>query len=157
MLNGVYQILLVEDNPLDVSFVQATLAKHEPECNLCAIADGSEVIDHLNSLDDDHTTPLLDLVILDLHLPKHDGMEVLRKLRSTSRNSRVPVIMTTSWLSRQDQARISLHPPIAHFQKSSDPNSSVHFANLVHGLLLPRKQVANQQAAKKSAGGSKAS
>lgn len=72
------RILVVEDNPLDVKFLRH-IFEHEPGWNteFIVVEDGDEAIDYL--LHPDTRKP--DLVILDLSLPKQDGIEVLRTIR----------------------------------------------------------------------------
>ena len=71
-------ILVIEDNPLDVKFLQH-IFEHEPGWNpeLIVVEDGEEAIEYLSNPD----VPKPDLVVLDLNLPKRDGTEVLKAIR----------------------------------------------------------------------------
>ena len=89
------KILLVEDNPADVLLVRfcLTQAKEWPT-ELQVIGDGEEAITYLSSRDE----PKPDLVVLDLNLPKRDGTEVLRFIRSRRDLDSVSVLVYSSSL-----------------------------------------------------------
>lgn len=96
------EILLVEDNPDDVELTK--LAFEESKlCNEMVVArDGQEALDYLFGCGGDSCgEPMPSLVLLDLKLPKIDGMEVLRRLRDDPRTKCLPVIILTS--SREDE------------------------------------------------------
>jgi two-component system response regulator len=98
------EILLVEDNPKDVELTLHALRK-EHLCNgIHVVRDGEEALDFLYCRGDysyrsfDHPPKL---VILDLKLPKVDGLEVLRTIKSDIRTRAIPVTVLTS--SREDR------------------------------------------------------
>src|SRR5579871_2537243 len=91
----IFEILLVEDNLADITLVREALKQQSIPCNLHVIQDGAKAIAFLKQPDDSQT-PRLDLVLLDMHLPKCDGDEILHALRATVRNARTPVIVMTS-------------------------------------------------------------
>ncbi len=75
------EILLAEDNPADVYLIREALREHGVECTLHAVSDGSEVL-KLVSGDDGAAGKRWDLVILDLNLPRYDGIEILQAIRN---------------------------------------------------------------------------
>ena len=94
------QILVVEDNPIDVRMLRLALEKLEKQDNwatavTCA-KDGEEAITYLKhlALSGDEAKP--DLIVLDLNLPKRDGIEVLRTIRSTGALKNLPVVVYSS-------------------------------------------------------------
>jgi len=89
------QILMVEDNLADVRLVREALEEHGVQCELVVITDGERAIRFIQSLDAGDT-PLPDLAILDLNLPKKSGIDVLRQLRAGGRCSRIPVTVLSS-------------------------------------------------------------
>jgi len=96
------KILLAEDNPADVYLIRLALEQHEIDLPLQVATDGAEVlriIDHQESLSEAE----LNLIVLDLNLPRHDGIEILQRLRVTERLSGVPVIILTSSDSPRDR------------------------------------------------------
>ena len=87
------KILLIEDNPMDVRLVRIALEKvHDWPTEMTVAADGEEAINYL--LDGETLKP--DLVILDLNLPKRDGLEVLQLIRITDYLYGLPVVMLSS-------------------------------------------------------------
>jgi two-component system response regulator len=103
-MNGV-EILLVEDNSRDAEVAQRALRKHNLANHLVHVKDGQEALDWLFASgpyvgrDTNHRPKV---VLLDLKLPKVDGIEVLRAIRADSRTRRVPVVVLTSSREEQD-------------------------------------------------------
>lgn len=86
------RILLVEDNPVDVRMICFALEEESSwQTNTTVVEDGERAITYLAE-----STDPIDLVILDLNLPKRDGTEVLGTIRSTPRHASVPVIVLSS-------------------------------------------------------------
>ena len=79
------QIVLAEDNPADVRLVRQALRDHAVHCDLRVIPDGEAVVTFIDGLDLDGKLPCPDLLLLDMHLPKRDGNEILRHLRASER------------------------------------------------------------------------
>jgi two-component system response regulator len=92
------RILIVEDNPDDESLTQRGLRKSSAEIEVAR--DGALALEALMAMD-----RLPDLVLLDLKLPKIDGSEVLRQLRSEARTSKLCVVVFTSSSEPADIAR----------------------------------------------------
>jgi len=90
-------ILLVEDNPEDADLAIRALKKHNLTNNLLHVEDGQEALDFL--FNDEHEMP--QLILLDLKMPKVDGIEVLRKLKSDEKKKIIPVVVLTS--SKEDR------------------------------------------------------
>lgn len=84
-------VLLVEDNPDDEALTLRALRKHNIT-NVVVKRDGAEALDYLLGGAD----PLPTVVLLDLKLPKLDGLEVLRRLRADTRTRILPVVILTS-------------------------------------------------------------
>lgn len=87
-------ILLVEDNPDDEALTLRALRKHAAGTTVTVARDGAEALDHLFTGCAD--TALPGLVLLDLNLPRVDGLEVLRGIRGHNRTCLVPVVVLTS-------------------------------------------------------------
>ncbi|MFP4323904.1 MAG: response regulator [Anaerolineales bacterium] len=86
------KLLLVEDNADDEALALRALHKHLPPDSIVVVRDGVAALDYL--LDD--TRPLPRIVLLDLKLPRLDGLEVLRHLRADPRTQYMPVVVMTS-------------------------------------------------------------
>ena len=93
-------ILLVEDNPDHVTLTQRALKKGNIANPVELAQDGQEALDRL--FDTGKALPML--ILLDLNLPKVDGLEVLKRLRADARTHRIPVVILTSSDDERDRA-----------------------------------------------------
>lgn len=98
MTQQAVDILLVEDNPDDAELAIRALKKSNLANHLLHLLDGEEALDFL--LNEKNNKPKL--VLLDLKMPKIDGIEVLRKLKSNERTKSIPVVMLTSSKEERD-------------------------------------------------------
>ncbi len=98
-------ILLVEDNGDDVRLTKRALKKNNILNELIVVRDGVEALAYLRAaVDPQEPRPhgLPTLILLDLNLPKLDGLEVLKQLRADPRMRRQPVVILTSSKEEQD-------------------------------------------------------
>ena len=98
------RIFLVEDNPADVLLVRKALQETGIDFNLTSFADGQKALDNLAQ--QDRKAP--DVILLDLNLPRTEGIEVLRKIRNMPSLADVPVAILTSSESPADMHRTAL-------------------------------------------------
>jgi len=98
------RILLAEDNERDVELTLAALDEHNLANEVVVARDGAEALDYLYARGkfSGHANGLPVVVLLDLKMPKVDGLEVLRQMRSDPEIKRVPVVMVTSSREEQD-------------------------------------------------------
>ena len=101
-------ILLVEDNPDDEELTLRALSRNNISNQVVVVRDGQEAVDWLEGTGphagrDPDDIPAL--ILLDLKLPKIDGLDVLRRLRANPRTALVPVVILTS--SKEDRDRAS--------------------------------------------------
>lgn len=97
-------ILLVEDNPDDEALTLRAIRKHMPY-GITVARDGAEALEHLFGGGQGagrNEVPVPILVLLDLKLPKVNGLEVLRRMREEARTRSIPVIVFTSSTEEQD-------------------------------------------------------
>ena len=104
--NGKY-ILLAEDNPNDVELTLAALADSHMINPVEVVNDGAEALDFLYRRGPYATRPQGDptVILLDIKMPKVDGLEVLRTLKNDARLRLIPVVMLTSSREEADLAR----------------------------------------------------
>jgi two-component system response regulator len=103
MTEGV--ILLVEDNPSDVKLTQRALAQNQITNTLVHAQDGREALDYLfgtGRFAGRDVTDVPAVVLLDLKLPKVDGLEVLKSIRADERTKLLPVVVLTSSSQEED-------------------------------------------------------
>lgn len=93
-------ILLVEDNPGDVWLTREALSDISLRADLCVAEDGAEAMDFLRRVGKYAGAPRPSLVLLDLNLPKKDGLQVLREIKSDPELRRIPVVVLST--SRAD-------------------------------------------------------
>lgn len=107
MSSPVRQILFVEDNPLDVEMTLATFEEQRITNPVVVVADGAEALDYLfarGAYQDCSDGPPM-FVLLDLKMPRVDGLEVLRQMKADPRLRAIPVVMLTSSREEQDLVR----------------------------------------------------
>ena len=103
-LSGV-EILLVEDNPNDVELTLRALQKQNLASKVFVVKDGAEALEFIFGTGSYSVRKVEDhpkVVLLDLKLPKVDGIEVLRTMKSDPRTKDVPVVMLTSSQEERD-------------------------------------------------------
>ncbi|MBZ0157738.1 MAG: response regulator [Alphaproteobacteria bacterium] len=101
-------ILLVEDNPADVKLTLRAFRKASVDAKFVVARDGVEALDYLlpsGELSGREPESVPSLVLLDLKLPRIDGLEVLRQMRASPRTRLIPVIILTSSVEDQDVIR----------------------------------------------------
>ena len=93
-------VLVAEDNAADVYLIREAFREHGLDCEMQIARDGGEALEILSSRSP--AFHVLNLIILDLNLPRHDGIEILQRLRETGLNH-IPVIVLTSSDSNRDR------------------------------------------------------
>jgi len=97
-------ILLVEDNPDDAELAIRALRKHNLVNNFCHVADGEAALDFMfarGPYSDRNIADRPRMILLDLKLPKVDGLEVIEALKSDERTSMTPIVVLTT--SKEDR------------------------------------------------------
>jgi DNA-binding response OmpR family regulator len=134
-----FKIVLVEDNSADAALVRQALKEHYVDCALHLIRDGAQAIQWICALDTDAKVPPLDLLLLDMHLPKHDGEDVLKCLRSTEHYAQTPVIAMTSQDSSGIEKKAAKNAALVYFRKPSTLDEFMQLGSIVRQVLAGHK------------------
>lgn len=105
MLGGEVEIVIVEDNPNDAELILRAFHKHNMANQVVHLKDGAEALDFFfppNGPAPGGAKAALKVVLLDLKLPKVDGIEVLRRLKANERTRSIPVVVLTSSTEQRD-------------------------------------------------------
>ncbi|MCE5181836.1 MAG: response regulator [Betaproteobacteria bacterium] len=104
LVNAV-DILLIEDNPGDVRLTREAMKEARIAVNLNVANDGLEAMAMLHQEAPYDSLPLPDLILLDLNMPRMDGREVLRLIKSDERLKHIPVVILTTSAAEKDIAQ----------------------------------------------------
>jgi len=99
MENNAVEILLIEDNPDDAGLTIRALKKYNLANNLLHLQDGEEALSFIFG---QKLTGMPKVILLDLKMPKVDGIEVLRKIKSDEEKKVIPVVVLTSSKEEKD-------------------------------------------------------
>lgn len=103
-LHRIIRILLVEDNPDDINITKRALSEAKVINKLWPVRDGQEALDflqHKGQYQDSSTSPKPGLILLDINLPKINGIDVLKSIKEDADLKRIPVVMLT--VSKRDE------------------------------------------------------
>ena len=130
------RVLLVEDNEADVRLTREALREAGENVRLSAVGDGEQALLYLRRQEGYANVPRPDLVLLDLNLPRKNGLEVLDEMRADEELAVIPVIMLTSSAARQDVEAAYAHGANAFVVKPQDLDSFMHLIDTIRGFWL---------------------
>jgi CheY-like chemotaxis protein len=137
MVDKTRKIILAEDNPGDVFLVRRALNQHlakgENSFTLLLAKDGEEAIRILEQAEEGQDP--IDLMLIDLNLPRRDGGEVLNRLRKMHHLAGIPVIVMTSSDSPHDRKRCMELGANRYFQKPTELNRFMEIGRIVADLI----------------------
>lgn len=99
MIDNILDIILVEDNAADIELILEILKENNLANRVKVLKDGEEAVNYIfrkGEYSDCGMCEHPSLIILDLNLPKIDGLEILRRIRANERTKSVPVVVLTS-------------------------------------------------------------
>lgn len=128
------RIFLIEDNEADASIIREALAEGEAVCDVVHFRDGEEALAAL--MNEGLSAP--DAILLDLNMPKSDGLDVLRLIRKTPRLARVPVGVLTGSSATHDRQRASMSGAACYIEKPISYDEFIETVrHAVHDMLPP--------------------
>lgn len=95
-------ILLIEDNEGDILLTTEALQEHKIVNKILVVKDGLEALDFLIKKEPFKNSPTPDLILLDINLPKLNGQEILKRIKSNKQIRHLPVIMLSTSSSQKD-------------------------------------------------------
>jgi two-component system response regulator len=136
MLTDIRQILLAEDNANDVELTLAALRENKLANDVVVVSDGAEALDYLFArgafAGRQNGNPAL--ILLDLKMPKVDGIEVLRQIKSDPHMKSIPVVMLTASREEQDLVKSYALGVNAYVVKPVDFQEFVEAVKLLGGF-----------------------
>lgn len=110
-------ILLVEDNPGDVRLAQETLKDYKLQNALHVVHDGEQALSFLRRETPFENARTPDLILLDIHLPRVDGLEVMQEMQKDPYLKQIPVVILTASRLDEELLRPSHVPTSCFIQK----------------------------------------
>lgn len=136
MLVRTVEILLVEDNQGDIDLTVEALEESKVKNNLHVVTDGQQALDFVYKKGEYATKPKPDLILLDLNIPKKNGVEVLQQIKEDKDLRRIPVIVLTSSKDEQDILdTYNLHAN-AFVQKPLDFNAFMEIVQKIENFWM---------------------
>lgn len=135
-----FKIILAEDNSADTQLVRLALREHGIDCDLHVVGDGAEAIEQICGLDRKVQSHALDLLILDMHLPKENGEAILQCLRATAHYRQTPVVVMASEDAKLIAEQASASPALIFFAKPSSLDEFMRLGALVRNILVVAKK-----------------
>ena len=139
-----HTILLVEDNLTDEKLALRALSKCNVPNQVVVARDGAEAIDYLlgrGSHAEPNMSALPSLVLLDLKLPRTNGLDVIRTVRSDSRSRLVPIVVLTASREAEDITQSFLYGANAYVRKPVDFTQFLDTANTICDFWLELNQI----------------
>jgi len=134
-------ILLVEDNPGDIRLIQEALREHQLSHQLYIVNDGDQALAFLHQKPPHQQAPRPDIILLDLDLPKMDGMQLLKSVKQHKILRSIPVVVLTNSDAEQDINDAYAHYANAYVLKSANLDRFVHTIEIITGFWLNTVQL----------------
>ena len=126
---------MIEDNKADLFLIREAIEGAQLGARLQVIHDGETAVQYFEQVERDASVPCPALVLIDINLPRKNGAEVLRYLRSTKRCSDALVLVVTSSDAAYDRERMASFGANGYFRKPSDYEQFMKLGDIIRGLL----------------------
>ena len=135
-------ILLAEDNPADQRLIAEALKRHHLNPRLQVVENGEAALSAAKEAGHDDK-PCPDVFILDLHMPRVDGLDVLREFRANEHCQHTPVIVFTSSVSPVIRTSVESFNGVRIISKPTDLDEFLAFGAVVKSVLMPGQAAAS--------------
>lgn len=132
-------ILVVEDNPGDVELLKLALEHAGLDCDLTVLEDGGQALEFVRGQEPSADKLELDLAVIDLNLPKNDGLEILEAMRINPKFAKLPVAVFSSSSLPRERAKMEALQVRHHVIKPSDLEEFLEIGNVLKGILQSNK------------------
>jgi two-component system response regulator len=140
------EVLLVEDDPGDELMTREAFEDNKIANRLHVAHDGEEALDFLYRRGEHENAPPIDLVLLDLNLPKYDGREVLQQIRADPGLTHMPVVILTTSSAEEDVLRSYKLHANAFVTKPVDVNQFIAAVRQIDEFFLSVARLPRPQA-----------
>jgi two-component system response regulator len=140
------EVLLVEDDPGDELMTREAFDDNKIANRLHVAHDGEEALDFLYRRGEHENAPPIDLVLLDLNLPKYDGREVLQQIRADPGLTHMPVVILTTSSAEEDVLRSYKLHANAFVTKPVDVNQFIAAVRQIDEFFLSVARLPRPQA-----------
>jgi CheY-like chemotaxis protein len=128
-------LLIAEDNPADVGLIRLALKRHGIGAAVEVVQDGEAALRFIERVEADGNAACPALAVLDLHLPRVSGDEILRRMRGSAKWREVPVIVMSSSLAERDREEAMARGASAYFCKPSELDQFLELGAIIKELL----------------------
>ena len=140
------RVLIAEDQETDAFFIEQAFGQAKIENQVFWVKDGQEVLDFLNNEGDFANAPPPDLIFLDIKMPRKDGHETLKAIKSSPDLKEIPVIMMSGSQAMEDIRKSYQNYANAYVSKSNGFEDMLQFVEAIEkfwflSARLPQKRV----------------
>jgi two-component system, chemotaxis family, response regulator Rcp1 len=128
------RVLVVEDNPADVELLRMAMDHAGVAYEMTQISDGAEALLQVRQMAAGNSS-LPDVIVMDLNLPKYDGLEVLEEVRSHVKLSDIPVTILTSSSSRRERLPVQMFRRVCYLTKPLDLDQYLNIGSRIRDFL----------------------
>jgi len=135
--NGIrkFHILIVEDNPGDIYLLRRALEQAGVNCELTVIEDGGKAVTFVREYGQKPGSHAVDLAVLDLNLPKDDGVDILQTMRASPAFAHVPAVVLSSSSSPRDLEKVQESGVKRYLTKPEDLDQFLCLGETLKDLL----------------------
>jgi CheY-like chemotaxis protein len=129
-------VLLVEDDPADVLMTREAFEQHQVRSPLHVVGDGEQALEFLRRSGEFAGAPRPGLILLDLNLPRRNGLEVLAEVKADRDLAPIPVVMLTTSSAQEDILRSYALHASAYITKPVDYDRFIDVIGQIDGFYL---------------------